>query len=581
MRAQTKTVPPAIAPLPAQYSGWPLEAAERGDFLHRVRVFPPEVRDWREEIVSRLMTSAAPGRKGGAPSRDSLRLQLDDGIVVLREVHRILSLTNEPLAPSEASKLNAAALRVLSRLGPYRDCGFEMPAATPLESVPPNLRATLPALLAGHGESVCKPEPSCGACELRKLCGFYRAQRAKEAAKQSSLLTIDLFAGAGGLSEGFRRAGFLSVAASDLNDVAMKTYRFNHPEMPGDAVMTRDIRELSAADLKQFLDGRRLDVLIGAPPCQGFSSVGKRSKKTRLGYRTTKDERNFLFEYLVDLALKLKPPLFLMENVPGMETAKTDDLSFLEAAAKRLEAGGYRTAIWRLQAVAYGVPQVRRRCFLVGAAKSVPLPMLPSAEYRDPKNDQDLDALDDISFEEATFDLPPREANSGTAVDLWARADTAKDRRFLRYLRKFRLTDQSRLVWNHFVRYHNERDLELYALLSPGEDSVHAIERHGRGDLMRYRRDVFDDKYYRLRANKPSKTIVAHLAKDGNGFIHPTQTRDISIREAARLQSFPDEFVFCGSPSDQWVQIGNAVPPVLAEAIAKSFRRVLEMKESK
>lgn len=93
---------------------------------------------------------------------------------------------------------------------------------------------------------------------------------------------------------------------------------------------------------------------------------------------------------------------------------------------------------------------------------------------------------------------------------------------------------------------------------------------------MRYRRDVFDDKYARLRANQPSKTIVAHLAKDGNGYIHPTQTRDISIREGARLQSFPDDFAFCGSPSDQWVQIGNAVPPVLGEAIGKSLLQVLE-----
>jgi DNA (cytosine-5)-methyltransferase 1 len=117
--------------------------------------------------------------------------------------------------------------------------------------------------------------------------------------------------------------------------------------------------------------------------------------------------------------------------------------------------------------------------------------------------------------------------------------------------------------------------LELYALLKPGEDSVHAIERHGRGDLMRYRRDVFDDKYARLRADRPSKTIVSHLAKDGNGYIHPSQTRDISVREAARIQSFDDDFVFCGSPSDQWVQVGNAVPPVLAEAVARALGRVV------
>ena len=105
------------------------------------------------------------------------------------------------------------------------------------------------------------------------------------------------------------------------------------------------------------------------------------------------------------------------------------------------------------------------------------------------------------------------------------------------------------MIFNHTVRYHNERDLELYGLLEPGEDSVHAIERHGRPDLMRYRTDVFDDKYSRLRGNRPCKTIVAHLAKDGNAYIHPREVRSISIREAARVQSFHDEYVFCGAPS--------------------------------
>jgi DNA (cytosine-5)-methyltransferase 1 len=131
------------------------------------------------------------------------------------------------------------------------------------------------------------------------------------------------------------------------------------------------------------------------------------------------------------------------------------------------------------------------------------------------------------------------------------------------------------------VRYNNARDLELYALLRPGEDSIHALERYGRADLMRYRRDVFDDKYARMRGDRPSKTIVSHLAKDGNGYIHPTQVRSISIREACRVQSFHDGYAFCGSPSDQWVQIGNAVPPVLAETIARSFARLLGKEERK
>jgi DNA (cytosine-5)-methyltransferase 1 len=139
--------------------------------------------------------------------------------------------------------------------------------------------------------------------------------------------------------------------------------------------------------------------------------------------------------------------------------------------------------------------------------------------------------------------------------------------------------DSPELVFNHKARYQNERDLELYELLEPGENSVHAVERHGRRDLMRYRQDAFDDKYLKLRGDRPCRTIVAHLAKDGNGFIHPEQVRSITVREAARIQSFDDSYMFCGAPRDQWVQVGNAVPPLLAEAIARSFLAILGVRK--
>jgi len=115
----------------------------------------------------------------------------------------------------------------------------------------------------------------------------------------------------------------------------------------------------------------------------------------------------------------------------------------------------------------------------------------------------------------------------------------------------------------------------LFSILRPGEDSIHAIERHGRPDLMRYRTDAFDDKYARLRGDLPSRTIVSHLSKDGNGFIHPDQVRSISVREAARLQSFRDDFVFCGTASDQYHQVGNAVPPLLARELGKCLLDVI------
>lgn len=477
--------------------------------------------------------------------------------------------------------------RVLSRIGPYRELGLSLEGLDHkklqrelTDLIPPNLRYSLHVNLVQHGRVVCKsPKPLCGSCEIRNLCRFYRGSESARAMGVEAPTVVDLFAGGGGLSEGFSRAGFKTLAAVEKDEMAARTYRLNHPGVPEDRVIEEDIRTLSAADLKR-LAGKSLDVLSGAPPCQGFSSVGFRSKKSLLGYRPEKDDRNHLYETMIEAALSLRPKLFLMENVPGMKSAKREEHSFLDTAARLLEQkGGYRTDVWRLNASAFGVPQDRIRLFLV-ASRLKELPLLPIADYQDTRSQHlDHDALPPVGLSEAIFDLPERTAGGGTSVEAVA-TEPGNDPRFRRYLRKFGIVRPSRILYQHTVRYHNPNDLELYAMLRPGEDSIHALERHGRGDLMRYRRDVFDDKYARLRGDRPCKTIVAHLAKDGNGYVHPTQVRSISLREAARVQSFHDGYIFCGSPSDQWVQLGNAVPPVLAEAIARSFRRALERSQS-
>jgi DNA (cytosine-5)-methyltransferase 1 len=476
--------------------------------------------------------------------------------------------------------------RVLSRLGPYREFGLNLKGKDHknlqlilADLIPPNLRHALHVNLLVHGREVCKsPRPLCDRCELRNLCATYRHAEAKRVAGSSAPVVVDLFSGAGGLSEGFVRAGFRVSLAIDNDPMATRTYAVNHPSVPDDRVLTRDITQLKRGDLKRLVGQQEVDVLIGAPPCQGFSHAGFRSKSTKTNYRISADDRNFLFEHMIAAALELRPKLFLMENVPGMQSARQENLSFLEIAANKLSAKGYKTAIWKLNASAFGVPQDRIRYFLV-ASRLTMIPMHPHQEYQDVhRPDFDVDALPPITLEEAIFDLPSREANTGYAVDLWEPLAAESDWRLRRYQLKFGLRRTSRLMFNHTVRYHNNRDLELYALLRPGEDSIHALERYGRHDLMRYRSDVFDDKYARLRGDRPAKTIVSHLAKDGNGYIHPTQTRSISIREAARIQSFHDGFVFCGSPSDQWVQLGNSVPPVLAERVAQSFMRLLQKK---
>ena len=573
-------------------AGWPADPKERCDFYHRIRVFPPEAAEWRQRMLRRIGQDRALFHSVSArDSVETIRTKLDDGISHLREVARLLSIlygSKHPATTSSERSIGPEADRVLCRLGIYRELGLSFEGLGTSERrrllrdlIPPNLLKPLERDLAAHGRAVCRPkETACADCEIRNLCSAYREEQCRTAEQRNDLPTaVDLFSGAGGLSEGLTRAGFRVLLALDSDPLALRTYRLNHPAVPDRRILCRDVQTLRQGEIRRLLGRERIDLLAGSPPCQGFSHAGFRSKVTRTGYRLGRDDRNFLFEYMVAAALELRPRMFLMENVPGMQSARREKLSFLEAAAHMLEERcGFRTAIWRLNASGQGVPQDRLRYFLVGSATGE-LPILPLEEYQDHRQDFDVDALPPVTLQEAIFDLPPRAAGEGLAVEPCGQTAATNDPRARRYLSKFRLLSTSRLLFNHTVRYHNPRDLELYSLLRPGEDSIHILERHGRADLMRYRRDVFDDKYARLRGDRPSKTIVAHLAKDGNGYVHPTQVRSISIREAARLQSFRDDYAFCGSPSDQWTQVGNAVPPVLAERIAGSFLQVLKRRE--
>jgi DNA (cytosine-5)-methyltransferase 1 len=174
-----------------------------------------------------------------------------------------------------------------------------------------------------------------------------------------------------------------------------------------------------------------------------------------------------------------------------------------------LQAAGYRTDIWRLNAAAFGVPQDRIRCFLVASRLKL-LPARPAEEYQDLRRpDLDLDALPPITLAEAIFDLPAREAGAGSSIEAHEATVLPSDPRFRRYLNKFGILRPSRLLFQHTVRYNNAKDLELNGLLRPGEDSVHFLEQHKRPNLMRYRRDVFDDKYARLRKDRPCAWLAS------------------------------------------------------------------------
>ncbi len=474
--------------------------------------------------------------------------------------------------------------RILARIGPYSELGLDLNGLDHKklqkvldDLIPPSLRYPLHVNLVAHGRSTCKARnPLCGQCAVRKLCSTYRKEEVTRVSVEEPD-TVDLFCGAGGLSLGFQRAGFRTSLALDSNPAAINTYKLNHPSVPDDRVLCKSVEDLENGELLRRLRRKKPTVLLGAPPCQGFSNAGFRSKATRHRYFAGEDGRNDLFTFVLAAAVELKPRLVLLENVPGMHSAKKGMRTYMEEAARYLEeAAGYRTEIWKLNAVEFGVPQDRNRMFLV-ASRMKTMPFRPPPEYQNRQSSSfDLDALPPITLEEAIFDLPHVGPGEGEGVAVDPAPDLEEDRRTRRYLRKFDLVRRTGVLFNHNTRYHNDRDLELYRILEPGEDSVHAIARHGRDDLMRYRADVFDDKYMKLRPDMPCKTIVSHLAKDGNGYIHPYQSRSLTLREAARVQSFPDDHPFCGSASEQWIQLGNAVPPVMAAAIAKSFLRTLE-----
>lgn len=480
--------------------------------------------------------------------------------------------------------------RILSRVGIYRELGLDLEGLDHkklqkilTDLIPPNLRYSLHVNLVAHGRTTCTAgKPRCDECAIRKFCAYYRKQEVARVEASTAPRVVDLFCGAGGLSLGFERAGFKAALALDSNEAATRTYRLNHPHLPDDRVLCMDVEGLRKGELLRRLKRRRPTVLLAAPPCQGFSNAGFRSKATRQRYFTHGDERNDLFAFVVAAAAELKPPLVLLENVPGMHSAKKGVRTYMEQAALFLEEfAGYKTEIWKLNAVEFGVPQDRSRMFLV-ASRTKTMPFRPAPEYQNLQSREfDLDALPPVTLEEAIFDLPPVGPGEGEGIAAAGRQLPHEDPRMRRYLSKFDLVNDSGILFNHTTRYHNERDLELYRLLEPGQNSVSVVEEHGREDLMRYRKDVFDDKYMKLRPDAPCKTIVSHLAKDGNGFVHPEQSRSLTLREAARVQSFPDDHPFCGTPSEQWVQLGNAVPPVMAEAIARSFLRTLDLEAAR
>lgn len=366
-----------------------------------------------------------------------------------------------------------------------------------------------------------------------------------------ALTSIDLFSGCGGLTKGFSITGVRSIFASDIDENCEKTFTRNFPDTP---FLCKDITEVEKDEVDALLKGEVPDIIIGGPPCQGFSLANKRRNKIK------DDPRNKLFYGFVKFINWYSPKAFVMENVKGLlsmqngEVIKTIVEEFTNAGKC-----GYNVAYKVLKASDYGVPQNRERVILIGFRKDLNIQPQHPAPYQQ-------DHL--VTVDEAICDLPQIQAGEGTDVQEYPKKPQNPYQQLMR--------ENSHYVLNHIAMKHTARLIARFEAIKPGQDLLDVWETHGalkRGAPNEKSTIKFHQNNQRLYGNLPAPTIAASFQSN---FIHPHLNRNFTAREGARLQSFPDDFVFEGMRTkmswekglSQYQQIGNAVPVLLAKAIA-------------
>lgn len=393
------------------------------------------------------------------------------------------------------------------------------------------------------------PETCADEDALRRYVGRLRRMRNKP------LIAADLFSGAGGITLGLERAGFKVVFAADNDPEAVETHRHHF----GGYVTDWDLGDAHTVQrVGRLLEDLGIDVLAGGPPCQPFSKAGRSMVRHRVrnGHPDPHHERRDLWRSFLEIVGISRPRAVLMENVPDM--ALDREMFILRSMIEELEQLGYSVEERVIDTWRYGVPQFRQRLILVACRDGAAFPWPEESEER-------------VSVINAIGDLPKVEGGwrpEGGAdgfTDYEAPTTT-----FQRMMREGVPDAHRDRVYDHITRPVRADDAKAFELMTSRTRYSQLPE-----EFKRYRDDIFDDKYKRLDEDDVSRTITAHIAKDGYWYIHPRQNRTITVREAARLQTFPDWFRFAGPPSVAFRQIGNAVPPLLAQRVGEALVRAL------
>lgn len=360
---------------------------------------------------------------------------------------------------------------------------------------------------------------------------------------------VDLFAGAGGLSEGLRQSGFSILAANDFDNHAAITYKHNHPES---IFFDGPIQEIDASDIlnKTGLKRGELFCLAGGPPCQAFSVYNHQ--------RGMHDERSGLFREYIRIVEGLYPKWIVMENVTGMSSVE-GGLAIKEIIDSLSELG-YHVESKTLKAEEYGVPQERRRIIFIGNRLGLPV------RFPEPKYDGDTKPF--VNVEQAIMDLPAIGVNHGLEVMQYTSEPSCDYQKYMR--------DGAEEVLNHISPNLTEINLKRLSHIKQGGSWRDIPVDLLPAGMKKAKRSDHTKRYGRLSLEGLSSTILTKCDPHWGAYFHPTQDRVISVREAARFQSFPDRFRFLGPKAEQYKQVGNAVPPLLAKAVGEEIIRVMK-----